>query len=68
MRYVRAVLWSTGHSSVILGIVLAAVALNAPFSQGLAFTYTMTTAAAVLLFAFRVPTSGGMPCSWGYSS
>ncbi|MGC6508332.1 MAG: lysylphosphatidylglycerol synthase transmembrane domain-containing protein [Myxococcota bacterium] len=54
MRYVRAVIWSTGaHASVILGIVLAAVALNAPFSlAGLAFTYTMTTAAAVLLFAF----------------
>ena len=53
-RYLRAVFWSTGaHASVTLGIVLAAIALKADYNlAGLAFTYTITTAAAVLLFAF----------------
>ena len=54
MRYARAVFWSTGaHTSVTFGIVLAAIALKTDYNlAGLAFTYTITTAAAVLLFAF----------------
>ena len=51
--YAWAVLWSLcAHGAVIGGILLAAESLAAPYSlSGVVFTYTVTTAGAVLLFA-----------------
>lgn len=51
--YGRAAFWAlTGHLTVSLGIALAASALGVwPDPAGLVFTYTLTTAGAVLLFA-----------------
>ena len=53
-RYGWAVFWSLGaHTSVTIGIIFAALALGCDYNlAGLAFTYTITTASAVLLFAF----------------
>lgn len=53
-RWMEACAWSLlGHASAITGTGLAADALGAaPDVAGLAFTYTVTTAGAVLLFAF----------------
>jgi len=51
--FAKSAFWSLcAHSSVVTGIILAAIALNTSYSlEGLIFTYTITTAAAVLLFA-----------------
>ncbi|MDP2313338.1 MAG: lysylphosphatidylglycerol synthase transmembrane domain-containing protein [Pseudomonadota bacterium] len=53
-RYAWGVLWALcGHGAVAGGIWMAAYALGAtPDPAGLAFTYTMSTAGAVVLFAF----------------
>jgi uncharacterized protein (TIRG00374 family) len=54
IRYFHAVSWSIGaHTAVTTGVVFAAISLGSSFDlSGIAFTYTITTAAAVLLFAF----------------
>ena len=51
--YLKNIFWSlAAHFSVVLSILLIAMAMDADFSMtGLIFTYTITTAAAVLLFA-----------------
>ena len=51
--YLKNIFWSlAAHFSVVLSILLIAMSMNADFSMtGLIFTYTITTAAAVLLFA-----------------
>ena len=51
--YLRALAWSLfSHSCVILGIILLTYAFQSPFSfWGIVFTYSVTTAGAVLLFA-----------------
>jgi hypothetical protein len=51
--FLLSALWSIcAHASVIVGIIFAAIALNTTYSiEGLIFTYAITTAAAVLLFA-----------------
>ncbi|MEN9785383.1 MAG: hypothetical protein RLZZ299_647 [Pseudomonadota bacterium] len=53
-RWLEACAWSLlGHTSAIVGTGMAAEALGgSPDPAGLAFTYTVTTAGAVLLFAF----------------
>ncbi|MFZ5476900.1 MAG: hypothetical protein ACOZNI_09015, partial [Myxococcota bacterium] len=53
-QYLRGVAWALcGHAAVTGGIALAALGIGAvPDPAGLAFTYTMTTAGAVVLFAF----------------
>ncbi len=53
-RWLEACAWSlVGHAGAIVGTGMAADALGvAPDPAGLAFTYTVTTAGAVLLFAF----------------
>ncbi len=53
-RYAWGALWALcGHACVIGGIALAALGLGAhPDPAGLAFTYTVSTAGAVVLFAF----------------
>ncbi len=52
--WARAAGWAlTGHALVILGTGLAAMAFGgAPDPAGLAFTYAMATAGAIVLFAF----------------
>ena len=51
--FLSCVLWSTcAHGSVILGIIFTAEALGSSYLlEGIIFTYALTTAAAVLLFA-----------------
>lgn len=51
--YLGAIGWSLfSHCSVILGIILLAISIQAKFSViGIIFTYAITTAGAVLLFA-----------------
>jgi len=51
--YTQALIWSVfSHSSVIIGIVFLAMAFQTPYSlAGIIFTYSITTAGAVLLFA-----------------
>lgn len=53
-RYAWAALWALcGHAAVMGGIAVAAVGLGAsPDIAGLAFTYAVSTAGAVVLFAF----------------
>jgi hypothetical protein len=53
-QYARGVTWAfCGHACVTSGIAVAAAGIGAsPDPAGLAFTYTMTTAGAVVLFAF----------------
>lgn len=53
-RYAWGALWALcGHGMVVGGIGLAAIGLGAsPDPAGLAFTYTVSTAGAVVLFAF----------------
>lgn len=53
-RYAWGALWALcGHSAVVGGIAVAAVGLGAfPDPAGLAFTYAVSTAGAVVLFAF----------------
>ncbi|MDP2307036.1 MAG: lysylphosphatidylglycerol synthase transmembrane domain-containing protein [Pseudomonadota bacterium] len=53
-RYAWGALWAIcGHSAVVGGIAVAAVGLGAhPDPAGLAFTYTVSTAGAIVLFAF----------------
>ncbi len=53
-RYATAALWALGgHACVTGGIAMAAIGLgSAPSLAGLVFTYAMTTAGAVVLFAF----------------
>ena len=66
-RYAIASLWAfCGHGCVIGGILIAASGLGAePAAAGLAFTYTVATAGAVVLYAFPGSQVGwdGMFCA-----
>lgn len=66
-RYALASLWAfCGHGCVIGGIMIAASGLGAePAAAGLAFTYTVATAGAVVLYAFPGSQVGwdGMFCA-----
>lgn len=66
-RYALASLWAfCGHACVIGGILIAASGLGAdPAPAGLAFTYTVATAGAVVLYAFPGSQVGwdGMFCA-----
>ncbi|HND28811.1 MAG TPA: lysylphosphatidylglycerol synthase transmembrane domain-containing protein [Myxococcota bacterium] len=66
-RYALAALWAfCGHGCVIGGILIAASGLGAePAASGLAFTYTVATAGAVVLYAFPGSQVGwdGMFCA-----